>query len=95
MPPLQFSWSKSRMGEDTNADTPDPIGFKSLKSGGGTSIPGFLQKGAQQMVDLYGEGLPGILYTDAGPYSRPSETEPILLRGEAMATRTIRLKWSS
>lgn len=73
MPTLQFSWSKSRMGEDTNADTPDPIGFKSLKSGGGTSIPGFLQKGAQQMVDLYGEGLPGILYTDADTvlYSRP------------------------
>ncbi|PKH01306.1 toxin [Psychromonas sp. MB-3u-54] len=73
MPPLQFDWSKSGMCADPSAVIVNALGFKSLKSEAGTSIVGFLEKGAQQIVDLYGEGLPGILYTDADSvlYSRP------------------------
>lgn len=73
MPPLAFTWSKSRLGEKPDTASAEASGFKPLKLGAGFTIPGFLERGAHQMVDLYGEGLPGILYTDADAvlYARP------------------------
>lgn len=38
--------------------------FKLLTVAGGDSIPGYLADGQYLPVDLYGEGLPGILYSD-------------------------------
>jgi hypothetical protein len=73
VPPVVFSWSTCRLGENFGAAAPSDIAFKALTLGVGSSIPGFLAKGAQQLVDLYGEGIPGVLYTDADTvlYARP------------------------
>ncbi|MDH3445784.1 MAG: FG-GAP-like repeat-containing protein, partial [Deltaproteobacteria bacterium] len=64
MPPLGFKWSAFNL---------KPAAFQSLELEPGQPVPGFLENGAHQMVDLYGEGLPGVLYTDADAvlYSRP------------------------
>ena len=73
MPPLVFDWSPLRLGRQTDREFPQSTPFKPLRLEAGHSVPGFLERGAHQMVDLYGEGLPGILYTDADTvlYSRP------------------------
>jgi hypothetical protein len=73
MPPLEFTWSNFVLGENPKADASEIPGFKPLMGEPGHAIPGYLEMGAHQMVDLYGEGLPGILYTDADSvlYSRP------------------------
>lgn len=70
MPPLEFTYTESEPAKkqfkpltlDPGHDHP-----------GSHGIPGFLENGSHQLVDLYGEGLPGILYTndDTVLYSRP------------------------
>jgi len=73
MPPLSFSWTKCRLSGIGG----DPVGtpaFKPLTMDTDRRITGLFEKGAYQMVDLYGEGLPGVLCTDADSvlYSRPT-----------------------
>ena len=71
MPPLEFDYTKVAPTER--------LTFKPLKlqsndnASSGHSIPGMLENGGHQMVALYGEGLPGILYADdkAVLYWRP------------------------
>ena len=74
MPPLEFTWSQFALDRTPVAASPAFPVFKPLKLEDGRGIPDFLNKGSHQMVDLYGEGLPGILYSDADTvrYSRPA-----------------------
>lgn len=55
LPPLEFGWS--------DFNPPERPGFKILTSGG-YDIPGFIEPGQFFPVDLNGEGIPGLLYTD-------------------------------
>ncbi len=68
MPPLEFSYT----GSEPTAKEFKPL---RLQSSAGTlnGIPGFLESSNHQMVDLHGEGIPGILYTDGDAvlYWRP------------------------
>jgi RHS repeat-associated protein len=73
MPPLEFGWSKFL---PENSPGPGPaagLEFKALVVNQDSSFPGYIDTGAYQMVDLYGEGIPGILYSDASQvlYARP------------------------
>ncbi|MFM9941521.1 MAG: SpvB/TcaC N-terminal domain-containing protein, partial [Hyphomicrobiaceae bacterium] len=71
LPPLQFAWSAAPLGEAAaSGQSPE---FKPLALEAGRGIPGFLEPGTHQMVDLYGEGLPGILCSDADAvlFARP------------------------
>ena len=74
MPPLEFTWSQPWLKASTECGQPEPPDFKPLRLEAGEEVADFVDKGANQMVDLYGEGLPGILHTDDEVvlYSRPA-----------------------
>lgn len=56
LPPLTLSYSRF--------DPPPAPEFRPLTVPVGSAMPGYLQPGAYQPVDLDGEGLPGFLYAD-------------------------------
>ncbi|HMJ33144.1 MAG TPA: SpvB/TcaC N-terminal domain-containing protein [Baekduia sp.] len=75
LPPLDVAWS-------TFAPPPAPR-FRTLRVDGGGTPAGELERGDLQPVDLHGEGLTGLLYSDAattyyyapegdGAYARPA-----------------------
>jgi RHS repeat-associated protein len=57
LPPLDLTWSQW-------APPPAPR-FGELRVPGAAPVPGYLERGSYQPVDLHGEGLPGLLYSDA------------------------------
>ena len=54
--PLEFSYSTY---DPTQLPTSQPLTVEA-----GEGIPGFINQGGYQLVDLYGEGIPGVLYSD-------------------------------
>ncbi|MDD4716038.1 MAG: SpvB/TcaC N-terminal domain-containing protein, partial [Oscillospiraceae bacterium] len=65
LPPLAFGYSQF-----------NPAGqeFKRLEVASGVSVPGYLSQSQFNLVDLYGDGIPGFLYSDqrATLYWRPT-----------------------
>ncbi len=55
LPPLEFAYTAFKPEQQT---------FKPLLSENGQPLPGFNLPPDYQLVDLYGEGIPGILYSD-------------------------------
>jgi RHS repeat-associated protein len=69
LPPLALHWSPFAL-EDAALGAP---AFRPLHLDGGRGVPDAVAGDGRQMVDLYGEGLPGILVSDADTllYARP------------------------
>ncbi|HPI05165.1 MAG TPA: SpvB/TcaC N-terminal domain-containing protein [Saprospiraceae bacterium] len=75
LPPLEFAWSEMI--------APERPEFRTLTTTDGFPIPGYLEPGQFFPIDLNGEGIPGLLYTDGqsvlylepegdGKYKRPA-----------------------